>query len=252
MKSFDKSCPSWLIMVAFEILKQNIDFTKYAEEGIPTPYKLERAWDHIVWYFIRTPIRLCNGERYRKWGGVASGSYFTQMVDSIINFIIMRFALHSQSVKIFEDMYLGDDSLIATSSEVDIEQLCQDLSSIGFTVNRKKTSQTTRTWEIEFLGYRLSNGWPERDSKLLWTSLLYPESPDLNASHFVARVQGLLISNYMFDEEFDRTCRAIVRAAESMGVRPEMSRSTDRWCSLMGISNISAISQLDCLIMVYS
>lgn len=91
-KSFDKYVPAWLMRIAFDILLRNIDFRKYREKGVPSAPHLYKAWKYIVDYFINTPIRLANGTRYRKRSGVASGSYFTQLIDSICNWIVL---LHS-------------------------------------------------------------------------------------------------------------------------------------------------------------
>jgi hypothetical protein len=49
----------------------------------------------LVRYFINTPVRVCSGERLRKSGGVPSGSMFTNMIDSIVNMIAMRYCIYS-------------------------------------------------------------------------------------------------------------------------------------------------------------
>lgn len=99
-KSFDKYVPDWLIRIAFDILLNNIDFTKYRDYGVPSAQHLYEAWKYLVDYFIKTPIRLANGDRYRKFSGVASGSYFTQLIDSIVNWIVVTYSLRKQGLTI--------------------------------------------------------------------------------------------------------------------------------------------------------
>lgn len=48
------------------------------------------GFDFIQKYFIYTTIRTANGLRYRKDNGIASGSYFTQIIGSIFNYILIQ------------------------------------------------------------------------------------------------------------------------------------------------------------------
>lgn len=62
-----------------------LTFPNMMEAGFHKPQLL---WDIIVDYIIHTPIRFADGERHVKHSGVASGSYFTQLIDSIVNYIV--------------------------------------------------------------------------------------------------------------------------------------------------------------------
>lgn len=82
-KSFDKYLPDWIVRHAFSIPCLNIDFTRYKHSGVPDALGPYKAWNYLVDYFIDTPVRLYNGEWYRKRRGLPNGSYFTQLIDSI-------------------------------------------------------------------------------------------------------------------------------------------------------------------------
>lgn len=51
-----------------------------------------RAWNYIEEYFINTPLLLSNSEAWQKSAGIPSRSYFTQLVSSIVNCIIINYA----------------------------------------------------------------------------------------------------------------------------------------------------------------
>jgi hypothetical protein len=104
-RQFDKTPPAWLIRDAFSIVFDSLDL-KHVEdsEGEVWPVnevRTQRRIKKLVSYFINTPIRLASGERFRKRGGVPSGSTFTNIIDTIINCIVTRFVhYHYKQMKI--------------------------------------------------------------------------------------------------------------------------------------------------------
>jgi hypothetical protein len=104
-RQFDKTPPAWLIRDAFSIVFDSFDL-KHVEdaEGKVWPVnevRTQRRIKKLVSYFINTPIRLASGERFRKRGGVPSGSTFTNIINTIINCIVTRFVhYHYKQMKI--------------------------------------------------------------------------------------------------------------------------------------------------------
>nr|APG78277.1 RdRp [Hubei partiti-like virus 31] len=231
---FDKTIPAWLVRVAFDILFANLDLTEYQDYGIPDTLKLYRAWKKIVEYFIKTPIRMCNGERYRKAKGVASGSYFTQLVDSIVNWIVTQYCIRKMGIKIHDHLVLGDDSLVATNRQVDPHLLTSYAGRFGMIINPEKTQLTSRIQEVKFLGYYINNGGPSRKREELCAALLHPERPDRDFNDFATRTLGLLIANFGHDIEFDSCCRMIL----SVPYKVQYSPSMTRYLRVMGIDQL--------------
>lgn len=95
---FDKSVPEWLIRLAFDILLLNIDFVHYKDYGVSHARSMIHMYDRIIDYFVNTKLR--NGERYSEKGGIASGSYFTELASSIVNYILITFVAHKCDAKI--------------------------------------------------------------------------------------------------------------------------------------------------------
>nr|APG78342.1 RdRp [Wenling partiti-like virus 2] len=223
-KDFDKTVPPWLIRIAFKILASNIDFRCYLHKGIPMSSKLYHAWKALIEYFIKTPIRLCNGERYKKNRGVASGSYFTQLVDSIVNWIVTVYCLRVQGLEPNKIKVLGDDSVVNVSHPVDIEKFSESADSLGMTVNQKKTDQADDCSKIKFLGYYLNTGIPRRPVEELWAALRFPERPDRSYDDFATRAMGLLVANFGKDTEFDLTCRECLKWPFKIKPNPSFTR----------------------------
>lgn len=95
-KTFDANMPAWLLDICFDVLEKMIDFSTMTvrDERInftddkASEYK--RAFNFVRQNFIHTKIMLPDGTVLRKDQGVPSGSYFTQIVGSLANLILIR------------------------------------------------------------------------------------------------------------------------------------------------------------------
>lgn len=210
-KSFDKTVPALLIEYAFKILSQNIDFGNYRWKGVARAKCMLRMYEYLKRYFINTPIRLSNGERYRKRSGVASGSYFTQLIDSIINYLIITWLCLETQGEFPEYLrVLGDDSVMRLRRPLDLNKVQELLSSIGMMLNLEKCVQSENLSELTFLGYQISYGLPSKPFNKWMASLLYPEYPDESWDDVASRATGLLYANMGCDHQFDQLCRTII------------------------------------------
>lgn len=233
-KSFDKTIPAWLIRIAFDILCTNIDFTAYAHAGVPHSQKLYRAWQYIVNYFINTPVRLCNGERYRKRKGVASGSYFTQLIDSVVNWIVTTYALRSSGNEVHDLLVMGDDSLAATKYPVDLDAFAINAQVCGMKINVAKSETHDSVHDAKFLGYKINHGVPLKEEKDFWAALRFPERPDSSYDDFASRALGLLVANFGIHKLFDWTCRLICSVPYQVKLAPSMRR----YLKILGIDSL--------------
>lgn len=149
-KNFDKSVPTGLIEMAFGILMANIDFIRYDEYGIADASKMIIMWCFMKDYFINT------GLRFGKNSGIASGSYFTQLVRSVCNYILCQWMSLEQTGECAKDIIVqGDDSLMATSGPLNLDK-CNDLMrTIGMEINFKKSQVTNELMTMKFLGFTI-------------------------------------------------------------------------------------------------
>lgn len=140
-RKFDKTVPAWLIEKAFIILAYNIDFTHYGEYGVPDAHKMWRMFEYIQNYFINTTIRLANGDRFQKNSGVASGSYFTLLIDLIVNYILGTWFSLEQKV-------MGDEFFVGCTKKPDMDQMQLLAKSIGMEINIAKSCQYIKYSDI--------------------------------------------------------------------------------------------------------
>lgn len=162
---FDSTVPRELIIMAFDILKSNIADIDESE------------WDAIVRYFCYTSIVMPDMMVYRKVRGIPSGSYFTQLIGSIVNYFSIIYAFDRLGVELHPKnvMVLGDDSLVAPADWVPVARLAHVLTELNLKVNREKTSITRRTEPIEFLGHYWPLGLPDREFEEVLKRVRFPE-----------------------------------------------------------------------------
>ena len=136
---FDSSISSTLIRYSFDILKTWFEYIDQNE------------WSIIVNYFCSTPIVMPNGNLYAgKRHGVPSGSYFTQLIDSVVNVILIgalssRFQLDIYHRELF---VLGDDSIFATRQKLDLQKVAEFLMTYGIKLNIEKSTKN----QVHYLG----------------------------------------------------------------------------------------------------
>lgn len=169
------------------------DIIRYAFNAFRTWYKpgtlvyknvtVGEMFDLVETYFISTPIVMPNKEKeyptlvLGKSHGVPSGSYFTQIVDSFTNAALI-FAVSSRfqlAVKEDDVYILGDDCLVFTNQEIDLNKLGNFVSKYGFKCNPSKGSTGLSNQLIEYLGRKWRNGFPIRTYSELVRGALYPE-----------------------------------------------------------------------------
>lgn len=163
---FDSTISATMIDRAFRILK-----TWFRPEDL----KLY-GWETIVKYFITTPIVMPDGHLYcGKNHGVPSGSYFTQLIDSVVNVAMMyslKYACNmkfkSKSLKV-----LGDDVIVQVTSSVEIEKYSEYLKTFGLILHGP---EKTVIGEQHFLGATWRKGKPHRDIGELCSNAVCPES----------------------------------------------------------------------------
>ena len=180
-----------MINLAFEIVRENLIFSSYYEE---------LAFRYTIEHFIDTPILMPDGELWLAKTGVPSGSYFTQIIDSIINHIVITFCQLKTYGRHFNTYVLGDDSLFGVPYDLGyprISEFAEHAKTLNFTLHPDKTIIATRPDELDFLGHTARALRCDRDTITMLKLALFPEetvpSPDVSLS----RVRGLTLDSAM-------------------------------------------------------
>lgn len=142
--NYDSSVPAWLILDMFEIVKLYFD-EKYHKEI-----------DQVCRYFIHTKIIMPDGSVKEKHKGIPSGSYFTQIIGSLVNlqmvltYFVARHGVQGTLEELADHegwgplmlMAMGDDNVMFTRTKVDKKDLSTYLYKMfGVQSNEAKFDQ---------------------------------------------------------------------------------------------------------------
>jgi hypothetical protein len=181
---FDASVHPKLINLAFRILKTNFPNMSRDEEA---------AWDAIVNYFIHTTILMPDGNIYQKHSGIPSGSYFTQLVGSVVNFILINYITILQLGFVPSRgmlMVLGDDSVFSAPKALNLQQAAAEFErAFGMKLSVEKSIITFEPTP-HFLGHYWKDGYVHKPLWECLRALCYHERyvPDLKTY----RIQKLI------------------------------------------------------------
>jgi len=162
---FDSTLSKTMIKQAFRIIG-----TWFSQED-----QDQWGFNNTVAYFIKTPIVMPDGHLYvGKEHGVPSGSYYTQVVDSVINVALMyalsaRFDFHFGERALF---VLGDDVIVNIKGDVDLEAWAGYLKKFGLQLNLEKTLIGVP----HFLGAYWEKGKPDLPIQELVAKAVFPET----------------------------------------------------------------------------
>lgn len=165
---FDSSVMPKLISRAFAVLRTWFDSTP----------EVDHLFKLVENYFVFTPIVMPDGYIYMKSRGVPSGSWLTQLVDSIVNYFAMQYCMICVTGRPVNDntiCILGDDSVIGLNHKVSITSVVKAASSIGLTINSEKTCLASQGFGMHFLGHSWEFGVAHRDPKEVAKRMAFPE-----------------------------------------------------------------------------
>lgn len=159
----------------------------------------DNVFEFLKYYHKRTPILLPSGALYRKYGGVPSGSGFTQIVDTLVTCLITVYALFvmgfSESDILGKLFVVGDDMACSVPSTFDIPWFTRILGMLGFTVNASKVMFSNSGIKLKFLGYSKSGGNIYRPIDELLQTAFFPEKFVGNIDRARQRVLGQTIAS---------------------------------------------------------
>jgi hypothetical protein len=221
--------------MAFSVLEDNIDFTEYSDGSSADSFHTYNEWSWIQKTFKHCVIRLPNGERYRKHTGVPSGSFFTNMIDTIINAIACHFIMLVCAARINYEKYLGDDSFLVCDRQVELAEAAEAAKRLGLNLNIEKSCVSPKLSDHSFLGFGFtSEGLPTKPRSFWLSALQHPEREDRDVDDYKSRALGLLYANCGVDFELHH-----LLASEAAGLKElHLPVNLERMFEQLGISEI--------------
>lgn len=188
-ESFDSYPQPWLIRDAFEILRENILFKDKM---------VEHSFEYSIKHFIETPVVMPDGRMWLKRLGLPSGSYFTQLLGSIMNHIVQSYIQLRVYGTFFKTYDIGDDSAFGLPYSYgypDNARMASAAAELGFTIHPEKIVVATRPDQMEFLGHVARGMRVDRETAKMLRLALFPEYPVLGPQLSMTRRKGLLIDS---------------------------------------------------------
>jgi hypothetical protein len=184
---FDASVPSFIIRMAFDILWSNVNFDVSRRGKIYSKkrkQKFAKLREFIVYNFINTAVKMPDGRVFRKNHGVPSGSWFTSIIDSICNYIVIQALTQYVDMPISRLMTMGDDSDFLVDELLDESAIIQKLAKLsrvaakqlGMTLHPEKQKIQRTIKERSFIGYQFRGAKLYRPTDEWFRMMLYPES----------------------------------------------------------------------------
>lgn len=166
---FDATTSREEINMAFRIIKSHLTFPNAQTEA---------AFDLMVELFKYKKVLGPDGNVYTVNTGVPSGSNWTSIVDSIINYFRIQYLWKKLTGEFLQTLYThGDDGVAGSDKYVSLYELSQEADKLGWVLNPDKSICTKDSSLIEFLGRNTTGGFSKRSIEKCLRLLVFPEYP---------------------------------------------------------------------------
>jgi len=241
--SFDSSVLARFIRKAFELIKECFELSEVEDV----------MFEFLVEYFVNTPLLLFD-RVVQKHRGVPSGSYFTQLIDTLVNMFYCFYVDETQSpidgsrLLASGHVWLGDDSRLLFGEWYGAydfpRRWIARFGDLGAVVSVDKFDLCVVSEDTEAFGSFLSRtilpGFPHLafDFNKFRAQLLIPEDEDKSVSVFVSRLIGLC-----WAYGFDRRSYDLLSMLCPRDIVPERSVRFERWLEyVLGVKEVDLSS----------
>lgn len=188
-KCFDAHIQEYEIDEAFDIL----------EERITMPNDFTRScFEYSRTFVKRKPVIMPRGELYYVYGSVPSGTYWTVLVDDIVNLNRINYLMIKQGFK-EKDYKLkvgGDDSMTGGNGRCpDVRKMHLDAKAEGWTLKYPDSRIVSQLDDIKFLGHHSHFGSLSRNRERVLRLALFPEHPVIDPKISYDKLRSLYVDS---------------------------------------------------------
>lgn len=182
--SFDASVQPYEIQFAFELLESILNFPNEATRLV---------FLYTKQLFLKRKLATPDGKIYLRYGGVPSGSYYTHLIDSIINWVRIKYLLKIAHCTHRMIKTHGDDALVEVIDllDGDMQLITQTAATLNWMINYEKSRLFKTRTEIEFLGRTSRHGANYRSRMKCLRLMYYPEYPVSDPQISIARLKAI-------------------------------------------------------------
>jgi hypothetical protein len=210
---FDTTRCVTLIERIFSMLKRKLNHGTYEGKdgdiqtgGTGVKLRSEKAFDGVKDYFIHTPMILPNGRIIRKHIGVPSGSHFTNIIDSFLNWVFIRAFLLYTRIRARVLKVNGDDSAIVINADhkkTVLERMKTFfLECFDMILHVEKSVIAEKPSEMHISGTEWHNFVPTRQTENWFELVLNPKSYVKNPGEGFQRMLGVGICGAFTDPTY--------------------------------------------------
>lgn len=164
---YDQSVSSWLIMEAFDIIRELFREDENFDESL---------FKAVTFSFCNKEFIDGDGNLRKSVKGIPSGSMFTQIIGTLVNRLMILTYCESQDIQDIWMTIMGDDNIMYTRTPIDREHLESYLNAnFGVKVNGSKSSSGLSQEDPEFLSRKWSFDGGYRPKSTLILKMAYPE-----------------------------------------------------------------------------
>lgn len=234
---FDKRAHFWLIRKIFTRTRFFFNFEDgyvptFAYPSSPTaPFKLFNLWSWTIENFFDAPIILPDGKMYkRRFSGIPSGLFITQLMDSWYNYVMLCSILAYLDIdpRLCIIKVQGDDSIIRLAVLIPEEEHENFLSQMqsaadhlfGSIISMEKTEIRNDLNGAEILSYRNINGMPHRDVMKMLAQFYHTKAKDPTPEITMAQAIGFSYAACGNDVRIHELLRSIYDYYKEKGFSP--------------------------------
>lgn len=217
--SFDASAQLWEIDTAFNLVESLLKF--------PNP-ETRAAFEYAKAVFKKRKLAAPDGTLFMREGGVPSGSVFTHLIDSIINYLRILYLCHKHQVETTAIYTHGDDGLVGLTAPAKppLSAFAETAAEHDWGLNPDKCGWAYDPSDIDFLGRSVRGGYNTREELKALRLILYPEYPVESPEISVARCYAIMAdSGYSSPAVVELMRRAVVR----YGVHTALPKKHQLW-----------------------